>query len=93
MSSEEEEEEPPPPCGPLQAALLSSFASAHMESSMRAMRAVVLERMNAAIANRVAKISVDFATKEAAARRLMAVERRVSRELEEKVVCDSGYPA
>jgi hypothetical protein len=36
---------------------------------------------------------VDFSTKEAAARRLMAAERRVSRELEEKVACDSGYPA
>jgi hypothetical protein len=52
MSSKEEEEEPPPPCGPLQAVLLGSFEMVHKESSTRAVRAVVLEQTNAAIANR-----------------------------------------
>jgi hypothetical protein len=67
MSSEEEEEEPPPPCGPLQAALLGSFETAHKESSTRAVRIVVLEQTNAAIANCTA-------AKEAATKRLMAAE-------------------
>jgi hypothetical protein len=93
MCSEEEKEEPPPPCGPLQAALLGSFETAHRESSIRAVRAVILEPTNATIANRVAKISVEFAAKEAAAKRLMAAEQRAARELEEKATCDDGYPA
>jgi hypothetical protein len=43
MRKEEEEKEPPPPCGPLQAALLSSFESTHRESAMRVLRVIVLE--------------------------------------------------
>jgi hypothetical protein len=46
-----------------------------MESSMRAVGAVILEQTNAAIVNRVVKISMEFAAKEAAAKRLMAAER------------------
>jgi hypothetical protein len=71
MSSEEEEEEPPPPCGLLQEALLSSFETAHRESSTRAVCTVVLEQTNVAIVNRVTKISVEFAAKETAAKRLV----------------------
>jgi hypothetical protein len=93
MSSEEEEEEPPPPCGLLQAALLSFFETAHRESSMRAVRAIVLEQTNVAIVNRIAEISVEFAAKETSAKRLMSAEWRAARELEEKAVCDTGYPA
>jgi hypothetical protein len=94
MSSEEEEEEaPPPPCGPLQAVLLGSFEMAHMEASTRAVHTITLEQTNAAIASRVAKISVEFAAKEAAAKKLMAAERQAARELEEKAACDAGYPA
>jgi hypothetical protein len=74
MCSEEEEEQAPPPCDPLQAALLGSFQTVHAGSSMRAVRTVVLEQTNAAIANRVAEISAEFAAKEAAARELMAAE-------------------
>jgi hypothetical protein len=92
MSSKEEEEETPPPCGPLQAALLGSFETANRESSTRVVRTVVLEQTNAAIANRAAKISVEFATKEAAAKRLMVTKRQYARELEEKATCDAGYP-
>jgi hypothetical protein len=44
------------------------------------MRVVVLEQMNMAIANRIAKISVEFATKEASAKRLMEVEWRAARQ-------------
>jgi hypothetical protein len=69
MSSEEEEEEPPPPCGPLQATLLGSFETAHRESSTRAVRTVILEQTNVAIANRAAKMSVKFSAKEAAAKK------------------------
>jgi hypothetical protein len=36
---------------------------------------------------------VEFAAKEAAAKRLMAAERRAARDLEEKAACDAGYPA
>jgi hypothetical protein len=93
MSSKEEKEEPPLPCGPLQAALLGSFETVHREPSTRAVRVVTLEQTNAAIANRAAEISVEFAAKEAAAKMLIAAERRAARELEEKAVCDTGYPA
>jgi hypothetical protein len=92
MSSEEEEEESPPPCGPLQAALLGSFEAAHRESSTRAVHAITLEQTNAAIADHAAEISVEFAANEAAAKRLIAAERRATREPEEKVACDAGYP-
>jgi hypothetical protein len=47
MSEEGEEEKDLPPCGPLQATL--SFELAHMESTRRAVRVVVLEQTNAAI--------------------------------------------
>jgi uncharacterized membrane protein len=93
MSSEEEEEEPPPPCATLLVGLLGCFKMAHRESSTRAVCAVVLELMNAAIANRTAEISVEFASKEAAAKRLIAAKRRAARDLEEKAVCDTSYPA
>jgi hypothetical protein len=66
---------------------------AHRESSTRAVRAVVLEQTNAAIADCVAEILVEFAAKEAASKRLMAGERFAARELEEKAVCDAGYPS
>jgi hypothetical protein len=36
---------------------------------------------------------VEFATKEVATKKLMAVKRRAARELEEKAACDVGYPA
>jgi hypothetical protein len=35
---------------------------------------------------------VEFASKEAAAIRLIAAERRAARDLEEKAVCDTSYP-
>jgi hypothetical protein len=54
----------------------------HKESSTRTVRAVVLEQTNTAIANRVADISMEFTAKEAAAKRLMAAERKAARELE-----------
>jgi hypothetical protein len=92
MSEKEEEEEPPRPCGSLQAVLLGSIESAHRESSTRVMRAVVLKQTNAAITKRVAKISLEFSAKEAATKRLMAAERRATRELEEKAACDAGHP-
>jgi hypothetical protein len=91
MSSEEEEEEPLPPCGLLQAAVLGSFKMAHTESSTRAVCTVVLEQTNAAIANRAAKISVEFAAKEVAAKRLMAAKRQATRELEEKASYYTSY--
>jgi hypothetical protein len=91
MSSEEEE--PTPPCGPLQAALLGSFETVHKESFMWEVRTIVLEQTNSTITIRVTDISVEFAAKEAAAKRLMAAERRAPRELEEKMACDAGYPA
>jgi hypothetical protein len=47
----------------LQAALLGSFESVHRESTTRVVHVVVLEHMNAAIANRVAEISVEFIKK------------------------------
>jgi hypothetical protein len=72
--------------------LLSCFETAHRESSTRAVRGVILELMNAAIANRTAKISMEFASKEAAAKRLIAAKRRAARDLEEKAVCDTSYP-
>jgi hypothetical protein len=76
MSSKEEEEEPLSPCGPLQAALIGPIETAHRESSMRVVRAIVLEQTNAAITNHVGKISVEFtAAKESAAKRLMSTER------------------
>jgi hypothetical protein len=93
MSSEQEEEEPPPPCGPLQASLLGSFEMVHRETSTREVRAITLELTNAAIASCAAEISVEFAAKEAAAKNLMAVERRATRELEEKAACTAGYPS
>jgi hypothetical protein len=37
--------------------------------------AIILEQTNTAIANRVAEISVEFTSKEAAAKNLMAAER------------------
>jgi hypothetical protein len=42
-SKEEEDEFEPPPDGSLQAALLSSFESAHAESSTMVVHAIVLE--------------------------------------------------
>jgi hypothetical protein len=78
-SSEEEEEEPPPPCGPLQAALLGSFETTHKETSTRAICAITLEQTNASIASRATEISVEFAAKEAAAKKLMTAERRAAR--------------
>jgi hypothetical protein len=92
MSSKEEEEEPPPPCGPLQAVLLGSFETGNSESSTRAVRTITLKQMNDAIASRAAKISMEFTAKEAAAKKLMVAERGATRELEQKAVCDSGYP-
>jgi hypothetical protein len=47
---------------------------------MRVVRAVVLEQTNTAIANRIAEISVEFAAKEVATKRLMVAERRAARE-------------
>jgi hypothetical protein len=35
---------------------------------------------------------VEFAAKDAAAKKLMAAKQRAARELEEKVACDAGYP-
>jgi hypothetical protein len=92
MSSEEEEEEPPPPCRQLQAALLGSLETAHMETSTRAVRAITLEQTNTAIASRAAKIWVEFAAKEAAAKKLMAAEQRAATELEENAAFYAGYP-
>jgi hypothetical protein len=74
MILEEEEEDPPPPCGPLQAALLGSFEMVHRETSMRALHAITLKQTNASIASHAAQISVEFAAKEAAAKKLMAAE-------------------
>jgi hypothetical protein len=91
--SSEEEEEPPPPCSPLQATLLDSFEMAHKEASTRALHSITLEQTNTAIASRAAKISLEFATKEAATKKLMVAKRRATRELEEKAACDAGYPA
>jgi hypothetical protein len=93
MSLDMEEEEPSPPCSLLQANLLSSFETAHRESSTRTVHAVILEQTNTAIANHAAKISVEFTDKEAAAKRLMAAERRAAREIEEKAACNADYPA
>jgi hypothetical protein len=42
---------------------------------MRVVHALTLEQMNAAITNRAAEISVEFAAKEAAAKRLIAAKR------------------
>jgi hypothetical protein len=81
------------PCGPLQASLLGSFESAHKESSTRAIHVVVLEQTNIAITNCFTEILVEFAAKEAAAERLMEVELRATRELQEKAACDAGYLA
>jgi hypothetical protein len=67
------EEDEPPPSGPLQGALVGSFESAHRESTTRA-----------AIANRVADILVEFAAKEAAAKKIMVAERRAARELKRR---------
>jgi hypothetical protein len=67
------EEDDPPHCGPQQAALVGSFESAHRESTTRA-----------AIINHVADISVEFATKEAAAKKIMVAERRAARELKRR---------
>jgi hypothetical protein len=47
-------------------------------------RAITLEQTNAAITSRAAEISVEFAAKEAATKKLMAAERRAAREHEEK---------
>jgi hypothetical protein len=91
-SMSEEEEEDPPPCGLLHAALIGSFESVHRESTTRAMHAVVLDNTNAAIAKLIADISVEFATKVAATKKFMMVERRAIRELEEKMVCNASYP-
>jgi hypothetical protein len=76
-----------------QAALLGFFETVHRESSTRVVRAVVLEQTNVTIADHFTEISVEFAAKEAAAKRLMAAEQCTARELEEKAVCDAGYPA
>jgi hypothetical protein len=76
----------------LQDALLGSFETMHTESSMRAVRAVILEQTNTAIADHAAEISVEFAAKQAAAKILMVAEWRATRELEEKAACDAGYP-
>jgi hypothetical protein len=92
MSSEEEEEEPPPPCSLLQATLERSFETAYRETSTKALRAITLEQTNAAIASRAAEISMEFAAKEAATKKLMAAEWRAARELEEKVACAASYP-
>jgi hypothetical protein len=75
MTLEDEEELPTPPCGPLQATLLGSFEMAHREFSTRALHAITLERTKAAIADRTAKISVEFTAKEAATKKIIAVER------------------
>jgi hypothetical protein len=72
---------------------LGSFETAHRETSTRVVCAITLEQTNATIASRAAEISVEFAAKEAATKKLMAVERRATRELEEKAACDVGYPA
>jgi hypothetical protein len=93
MSSKEEEEEPPPPCGSLQAALLGSFETMHRETSTRTVRAITLEQTNTAIASRAAEISVEFAAKKVAAKKLMAAERRATRKLKEKAACAASYPA
>jgi hypothetical protein len=77
----------------MQAALLSSFEMVHRETSTRVVHAITLKQTNAAIASRAIKILVEFAAKEAAAKKLMAAERRAARELEEKAACDAGYPA
>jgi hypothetical protein len=45
------------------------------ESSTRAVRSITLDQKNAAIAGRTTEISVEFAAKEAVAKRLMAAER------------------
>jgi hypothetical protein len=58
----------------LQDALLGSFESAHMDSTTRVVLPVVLEHMNAAIAKRGAEITVEFAEKEVADKRLMAAK-------------------
>jgi hypothetical protein len=42
---------------------------------MRAVRAITLEQMNVAIASHAAEISVEFAAKEAAAKKLMAAKQ------------------
>jgi hypothetical protein len=70
ITREEEEEVEPPPCSPLQAALLGSVESAHTESATtRLVRIIVLEQTNPDIANHVAEISVEFAEKEADAKK------------------------
>jgi hypothetical protein len=74
MSSEEEEEDPPPPCSPLQATLLGSFEMVHRETSMRAVHAITLKQTNASITSHAAQISVEFAAKEAATKKLLVVE-------------------
>jgi hypothetical protein len=66
---------------------------AHRESTRREVREVVLEKTNAAIANRVAEISVEFAAKETAAKKLMATELQAAKELEDKAAYNAGYPA
>jgi phosphopantetheinyl transferase (holo-ACP synthase) len=64
----------------------------HRETSTRVVHTITLKQTNAA-ASRATKILVEFAAKEAAAKKLMADERRAARELEEKAACDAGYPA
>jgi hypothetical protein len=46
-----------------------------MESTIRAVLVIILEQTNAAIANRIAEISVGFTKKEAANKKLMVAER------------------
>jgi hypothetical protein len=63
---------------------------AHREASARVVHAITLDQTNTAIASRIAKVSVEFVAKEAAAKKQMAVKRRAARELEEKVMCDAS---
>jgi hypothetical protein len=63
-----------------------------MDDSTRAVHTITLKQTNAVIASRVAKISVEFAAKEAAAKKLMAAERQAAREIKEKASCDASYP-
>jgi hypothetical protein len=88
-----EEEEELPPCTLLQVALVGSFELVHREWTRRAVRAIILEHTNPAVANRVADISMEFVAKEAVTKKLMAAEWRAAREIEEKAAYNVGYPA
>jgi hypothetical protein len=54
---------------------------------------IILNQTNVAIANFVAEILMEFAEKEADAKKLMEAERRATREFEEKAAHNTGYPA